>query len=210
MNAAEEPAEYGISGDYWDCSYVKIEGGAAVMQSYQPRFVNDLQQFSSEGCRAATNDVGVCPSSSCSFEESFYRVPKDFENGAVPPTIPSSFYNYNASASVDPYLQNHGQIMKMRMVEMERKKKKAKMVRMKVRRTMRVAMARKKRKKRKKKVRKRMKAKKGKTKTKIKMKPDFSLRASPRCKKGNKCSVQTQVASQETVFLLSRKIAVLL
>lgn len=55
----------GAFGDYYDCIYIRIQGGAEC-DSYQPRFVPGNSCAGRNGlCRATTDRLGVCWRESC-------------------------------------------------------------------------------------------------------------------------------------------------
>lgn len=56
---------YSYFGDYFSCSYVRIEGGDRVTSSYKPVFVPGVQQRYSDACLSATDRVGYCVREPC-------------------------------------------------------------------------------------------------------------------------------------------------
>lgn len=52
-------------GDYYSCSFVRIQGGAAVTAEWTPRFVAGRGAPYSDSCMSATNKLGVCPKEPC-------------------------------------------------------------------------------------------------------------------------------------------------
>ncbi|KAI0560108.1 hypothetical protein FGB62_125g09 [Gracilaria domingensis] len=90
-NDPQEPVPWGYFGDYWSCSFVRIEGGAALASSCDPVFVNDMGQFSEEGCMSANDEPGICASEPCKVDGT-YQKPKSFKNGNRPePLTPENF-----------------------------------------------------------------------------------------------------------------------
>lgn len=84
----QEPETGGYFADYWSCSFVLVEGGAPLAASYMPKFVNDMPQWSSEGCIAHADDVGQCPVEHCRHRKGHYRKPAAFlGNGPKPITL---------------------------------------------------------------------------------------------------------------------------
>lgn len=63
-DASSPPGRFGYMGLYWLCSWVEIKGGP-MTDSYTPVFVNDLPQFSDEGCPASVNTVEGCALAKC-------------------------------------------------------------------------------------------------------------------------------------------------
>ncbi|CAN8064809.1 unnamed protein product [Agarophyton chilense] len=90
-NDQMKPQPWGYFGDYWACSYVRVRGGAPLLPSCNPVFVNDMKLFSSKGCMSANNAPGVCAKEPCEVT-AFFRRPRSFENGGQPPPItPANF-----------------------------------------------------------------------------------------------------------------------
>ncbi|KAI0563384.1 hypothetical protein FGB62_40g175 [Gracilaria domingensis] len=79
-NRPVEPKPFGLFADYWACSYIRIKGGDPLARFYDPVFVNDMKQFSSDGCMAANDEPDTCTKEPCE-EAAFYRKPAPFKNG---------------------------------------------------------------------------------------------------------------------------------
>lgn len=90
-NAPQEPRAYSYFGEYWTCSFIKIKGGAPLASSYTPKFVNDMSQFSTEGCMSAADRPGVAVSEPNLDMKTFFRKPARFANGDPPPMTPENF-----------------------------------------------------------------------------------------------------------------------
>eukprot|EP00170_Pyropia_yezoensis_P001279 contig_5694_g1283 len=88
-------------GDYYDCSYVRISGGAEQVES-QPRvFLPGESTRFSNRCVSAVNALSKCVEEPCTDDrtddgKSLFQggemVPEEFEDGAVPPPLLSSDY----------------------------------------------------------------------------------------------------------------------
>lgn len=76
-----------IFGDYYDCSYVRVEGGNTLAEVHYPTFSGD----SSGTCLATVNRPGICKREPCTPMPYVYRrVPAEFEGGRKPPPIYST------------------------------------------------------------------------------------------------------------------------
>ena len=91
-NAPERPTPWGYWSDYWSCSYVRIKGGDALASSYTPKFVNDMSQFSMDGCRAANDRPGICPVEPCKTEDGKYQAPYGFKEGQTKSSLTASMF----------------------------------------------------------------------------------------------------------------------
>lgn len=73
-----------IFGDYYDCSYVRVEGGDTLTDAHYPTFSGD----STGTCLATVNRPGICKTEPCSpMPYVDRRVPVEFEGGRKPPPI---------------------------------------------------------------------------------------------------------------------------
>lgn len=90
-NRPRRPDNRGFFSDYWACSYVRIKGGASLTSSCDPVFVNDMMQFSTDGCMAGNDSPGVCSYEPC-ISEGFYRKPQPFKDGSKPPSLTPSLF----------------------------------------------------------------------------------------------------------------------
>lgn len=77
--------------NYWSCAFVEIEGGAPLVASYTPKFINDMSQFSTEGCMSATDRLGTSGVEPCVSITAKYRKPAVFLNGGPKPLTPAQF-----------------------------------------------------------------------------------------------------------------------
>lgn len=94
-----KPGNWGYYGVYWSCSWIEIKGGAPVTASYSPVFVNELTQFSEDGCAASTNRIDQCVVEPCNLQtKAQFMKPVEFKNG--PPT-PLTSSMYGASIPAD-------------------------------------------------------------------------------------------------------------
>lgn len=89
-DGVQQPSPYGYFGDYWSCSYVRVQGGVPLQSSYTPVFLNDMKQFSVQGCMSANDSPGVCVYEPCSVTGK-YQLPRAFKAGSPPPVTPAHF-----------------------------------------------------------------------------------------------------------------------
>lgn len=80
-----------IFGDYYDCSFVRVEGGNTLTQKHYPTFTGD----SGGRCMATVNRLGICKREPCApMPYVARRVPAEFEGGRRPaPIYASNFPN---------------------------------------------------------------------------------------------------------------------
>lgn len=98
--APQYPNKYGYFGDYYSCSFVKVRGGAYT-QTYQPKFINDMAQFSRDGCMSSTDNLGDCAREPC-HRPAFFRRPRQFANGQQPPPLTPALFGGNAPSRRPP------------------------------------------------------------------------------------------------------------
>lgn len=99
-DASSPPGTRGYMGLYWSCSWVEIKGGP-MTESYTPVFVNDLSQFSEDGCPASVNTVQGCIYEPCGLDiDAKFMKPAEFENGP-PPALRSSMYGATGATAPD-------------------------------------------------------------------------------------------------------------
>eukprot|EP00177_Eucheuma_denticulatum_P000510 GFKZ01000902.1.p2 GENE.GFKZ01000902.1~~GFKZ01000902.1.p2 ORF type:complete len:389 (-),score=43.37 GFKZ01000902.1:317-1432(-) len=79
----EEPWWKGYFGDYWTCSFVRIQGGKPLASRYERVFDNDMPQFSDEGCMSANDAPGVCTWEPC-IVYGRYQKPREFTQEGGP------------------------------------------------------------------------------------------------------------------------------
>lgn len=91
-NEVHEPTPYGYFANYWSCAFVRVEGGAPLAASYSPLFVNDMSQFSEDGCMAANDALGICSVEPCAGVIGEYQVPKQFKDGNKPDALISKLF----------------------------------------------------------------------------------------------------------------------
>lgn len=99
-NGIQEPTPYGIFGDYYSCSSVRIQGGRPLKKKCDKKFVNDMARYSKSGCMSTADDVGVCAREPCR-KTGKYQKPREFANNN-PPALYSHYYSgagYNAKAT---------------------------------------------------------------------------------------------------------------
>lgn len=90
-NEPMQPGEFGYFTEYWACAFVRIKGGAQLSARYSPRFVNELPQFSANGCKASVDALGVCTYEPCR-SRGYFQVPKPFKGGKKPADLtPDTF-----------------------------------------------------------------------------------------------------------------------
>lgn len=102
QNAPQEPKPYSYFSDYWSCSFVVIKGGAPLASSYTPVFVNDMSQFSEDGCMSHADDVGQCTYEPCRDRKAFYRKPAAFLGDSPTPITPANFGGSAPPPAADP------------------------------------------------------------------------------------------------------------
>lgn len=90
-NEPLEPRPVSYFSDYWSCSFVVIKGGVPLASSYTPIFVNDMDQFSEDGCMAHADDLGQCVREPCRDRKTFYRKPAAFLGDGPTPITPANF-----------------------------------------------------------------------------------------------------------------------
>lgn len=89
-NVQQKPTNYGYFGDYWSCSYVRIQGGVPLSSSCSVIFRNDMSKYSSQGCMSSADAPGVCAREPC-LKKGTYQMPKSFKNGSPPLLTPQLF-----------------------------------------------------------------------------------------------------------------------
>ncbi|GAB0493789.1 hypothetical protein MMPV_005074 [Pyropia vietnamensis] len=78
--------DIGHFGDYYDCSFVRVEGGARQVNTYTPTFQGG-------SCLATVDRLGICKREPCSpMRKIASRVPVEFANGARPAPIRSASF----------------------------------------------------------------------------------------------------------------------
>lgn len=102
-NFQQEPMPYGYFSDYWSCSFVEIQGGAALTSRHTPVFNNDMSQFSTEGCMSANDAPGVCSYEPCKVTGK-YQSPRPFKDGAVPDDLTPENFGGVSPAGEEPAL----------------------------------------------------------------------------------------------------------
>lgn len=90
-NVPARPFPSGFFGDYYSCSFVRIEGGAPVARSYSPVFINDMQSRWPRGCHASADALGVCEVEPCKTLPARQQVPRPFKSGPPPVLKPNQF-----------------------------------------------------------------------------------------------------------------------
>lgn len=55
----------GFFGDYYSCSFIRIEGGSRLTTSYSPRFIAGTRQSSQSTCISSVDRIGVCIREPC-------------------------------------------------------------------------------------------------------------------------------------------------
>eukprot|EP00178_Gracilaria_changii_P000020 TRINITY_DN0_c2_g1_i1.p2 TRINITY_DN0_c2_g1~~TRINITY_DN0_c2_g1_i1.p2 ORF type:complete len:409 (+),score=70.75 TRINITY_DN0_c2_g1_i1:191-1417(+) len=82
----------GVFGDYYDCMYVHIKGGA-LQKWHQPTFDTGASATGTDKlCRARTTWLGDCRKEPCTHRKSGLRVPWQFANGNKPKRLHSSAF----------------------------------------------------------------------------------------------------------------------
>lgn len=67
----------GFFGDYYSCSFIRIEGGSRLTTSYSPRFVAGSHQPSQSSCISSVDRIGVCSREPCRGPQIAPRRPRD-------------------------------------------------------------------------------------------------------------------------------------
>lgn len=94
--------EIGHFGDYYDCSFVRLEGGAPQVAAYTPTFAGG-------SCLATVNRLGICKREPCApMRKVRWRVPKEFD-AAKPQPIRSSSLPAHSGSSPKYALSSSGQ-----------------------------------------------------------------------------------------------------
>lgn len=89
----------GHFGDYYDCSYVRISGGATLQHSYKPGFAAGGGSMHEDGCEATVNKLGICWKEPCvPIRNTKKHVPAVFENGSYPEPIQAEWYGNGTQA----------------------------------------------------------------------------------------------------------------
>lgn len=78
-NGKQEPGINGVFGDYWSCAFVKVRGGE-LRNEEEKVFVNDMQEYSNEGCMAVSDRPGICAREPC-FGKGTFQKPSEFKRG---------------------------------------------------------------------------------------------------------------------------------
>ena len=86
-----------LFGDYYSCSFVKIEGGARLSSSSKPVFAPGLNTKHRDGCLSSTDRVGVCKREPCRGHKVQKRRPRD-----LPRSISSSDLKTSGSSPSRP------------------------------------------------------------------------------------------------------------
>lgn len=89
-NLPQTPHKTGLFADYWSCSFVQIQGGKPLAQSYTPVFVNDFKNVWTDGCNSANDHPGVCKYEPCIVPGKIQK-PLEFKNGTPKPLKQQNF-----------------------------------------------------------------------------------------------------------------------
>lgn len=96
-NEPQAASLFGYFGDYWSCSYIRVEGGVDVAAECAPVFVNDQAQFFADGCASAHDAPGGCSLEPCHVIGEVQK-PSPFKNGSIPtPLTPTHFEGWPQS-----------------------------------------------------------------------------------------------------------------
>lgn len=83
--------DIGHFGDYYDCSFVRLEGGAPQVSAHTPTFAGG-------SCLATVDQLGICKREPCTpMRKVRRRVPKEFEAGKPQPIRSSSLPSHSGS-----------------------------------------------------------------------------------------------------------------
>ena len=91
-NEVTKPTRFSFFTDYFSCSFVRIKGGKRLVDKVRPKFVNDMSQYSSIGCRSANDRPLICKMEPCEQPYAKYRKPAAFKNGKKPAFIKKANY----------------------------------------------------------------------------------------------------------------------
>lgn len=84
---------YGHFGDYYDCSYIRIEGGDRLESEFVPTFRAGGGSKYEDTCEATVDSLGVCWKEPCiPIRKTSPMVPRQFRDGATPPAVKSSWF----------------------------------------------------------------------------------------------------------------------
>lgn len=97
--------KWGHFGDYYDCMYIHIKGGASLTKFCTPQFVDATKDVSRTGkyhtCRATVNRLGICYREPCpgGIRRTQFFKPAPFERSRKPPLIYRSYFKPYTPAS---------------------------------------------------------------------------------------------------------------
>lgn len=84
---------YGHFGDYYDCAYIRIQGGEPLQESYQPRFSAGGGSQYEDRCIATVDQLGICWQEPCMpIRKTQKLVPAPFRNHKQPQPIRSKWF----------------------------------------------------------------------------------------------------------------------
>ena len=87
---------FGHFGDYYDCSYIRIQGGDRLESSHVPTFHGGGGSKYNDACEATVDSLGVCWKEPCvPIRKTSKQVPKPFKNGKKPAPILSKWFQGN-------------------------------------------------------------------------------------------------------------------
>jgi len=88
---------WGHFGDYYDCSYIRIEGGDRLEDSHTATFHAGGGSKYDDGCESTADGMGVCWKEPCiPIRKTYKMVPKEFKNGKSPLPVLSSWFGKQA------------------------------------------------------------------------------------------------------------------
>jgi len=93
---------YGHFGDYYDCAYIRIEGGKSLQDSHQAEFEPGEGSPTEDGCSATVDRLGICTMEPCMpIRATKVMVPVEYKDGAKPkPVLSKWFPNPKSSVAV--------------------------------------------------------------------------------------------------------------
>lgn len=91
--------KYGHFGDYYDCSYIRIQGGGPVQEAFTPEFAAGGGSMYEDGCDATVDRLGICWKEPCiPIRQTSKMVPAPFKDGSKPNPVLSAWYGQGSSS----------------------------------------------------------------------------------------------------------------
>lgn len=92
--------EMGLFADYYSCSYVRVEGGEPLIESFQPFYDQgenaQFEEAENGACRTANDRPGLCTGRfQCGGFKAIDDLPHAFKNGNLPEPLTPSLFSDN-------------------------------------------------------------------------------------------------------------------